>query len=276
MDTNGSIPRIFRFGTANVTHDFFEGTYIICDFRKSGFTAHSHPHDEFISILGGKGTALIGKSEYRFSPGDVLFVSGGTPHALTPAGEIEYLSIMLEGGLLARLGLTASAIYSEQFTDVDISRLLIDIADEATRQKCAAELKVKADIAAITAFMQKCHCETTRARKSRKARTHAEIASDILSYISDNFQKPIPLYALAKYNGISKSFMCKIFKEETGSTILDCINRMRCTYAEYLMHTQNLSLTDISKLSGFENPAYFSKVFKSLYGTPPSKINSKK
>ena len=56
----------------------------------------------------------------------------------------------------------------------------------------------------------------------------------------------------------------------TGKTPVDCIRTVRLKRAVQLLEKSQLSIANIAYEVGFNNPTYFSKVFKDEYGTVPS------
>ena len=83
------------------------------------------------------------------------------------------------------------------------------------------------------------------------------------------------LDALAAQAGISKNYMCRIFKEHTGCTIIHYINQLRCYKAMSLI-ADGVSVTQAALQVGYSDYNYFSRVFKQIVGFSPSKTARKK
>ena len=81
-----------------------------------------------------------------------------------------------------------------------------------------------------------------------------------------------------KLNDISKQFsyslssIKRIFKEETGSSIITYLNNLRMEKAKELLADKHLSIGDIALKVGFANTYYFSNAFKKRWGESPSKF----
>ena len=56
----------------------------------------------------------------------------------------------------------------------------------------------------------------------------------------------------------------------TGKTPIECIRTIRLKRAVQLLKNSNLNIGNIAYEVGFNNPNYFSKVFKEEYGKLPS------
>ena len=70
--------------------------------------------------------------------------------------------------------------------------------------------------------------------------------------------------------GLSKSHLCRIFKQHTGVTITHYINALRMQYAYKLIIETNIPIKDIYIMCGYENSQYFNRVFKKIRGCTPS------
>lgn len=80
-----------------------------------------------------------------------------------------------------------------------------------------------------------------------------------------------PRYELLVYSLLCRKYLCRIFKEYTGKTVVDYINELRIDNACHEMTVKGMSVTRAAYDSGFNNLSYFCKVFKHYKGvTSPS------
>lgn len=70
--------------------------------------------------------------------------------------------------------------------------------------------------------------------------------------------------------GISRVHLHRKLKELTNQTTRDFIRNVRLRQAADLLASKNLSVAEVAEATGFNRMDYFSKVFKELYGVPPS------
>jgi len=104
-------------------------------------------------------------------------------------------------------------------------------------------------------------------------RKHNHIDSRIkkaMDYVQDNFSKQLDIEMMARMANLNPIYYGKIFKENTGYTFRDYLNRIRVTNAEKLLSTQKLILSEVAEQCGFNDVYYFSKMFKRVMGYAPS------
>ncbi|MGR6543105.1 response regulator transcription factor [Paenibacillus tundrae] len=65
-------------------------------------------------------------------------------------------------------------------------------------------------------------------------------------------------------------YLSKIYKAETGEGLGDYMIRMRMERALYLLKNTNKKIYEITSELGYQNPQYFSKMFKKHYGMTPN------
>ena len=74
--------------------------------------------------------------------------------------------------------------------------------------------------------------------------------------------------------GYSKSYLSKLFLEQTGQTIARYALQQKIKRAKQLIRRGNLNFSQISDKLAFDNPQYFSRVFKRLTGMTPTEFKA--
>lgn len=95
------------------------------------------------------------------------------------------------------------------------------------------------------------------------------------SYINDNYKSVISKELLAKVAFCSVPSLYRIFKNHFGMSPNNYINKIRLEKASLLLESSNLTVTQIAYEVGFEDPVYFSKLFKTAYKLSPQKYREK-
>mgnify|MGYP006271191255 CR=1 FL=1 len=88
----------------------------------------------------------------------------------------------------------------------------------------------------------------------------------ILSYLDDHYTHPLDLDALATRFSISKAHLCSRVRKETGKTLSQHINERRIAQARALLRTTSMSAKEVCFAVGYDNPNYFSRVFRAVSG----------
>jgi len=96
-----------------------------------------------------------------------------------------------------------------------------------------------------------------------------KIILQIISLITEDYQKIYSLEQLASICGYSKNYLIRIFKEETGLTPFAYISKLRLKSAKTLLANSDMSIHEISDRCGFGSYNNFYKSFvKHLHTTP--------
>lgn len=91
-----------------------------------------------------------------------------------------------------------------------------------------------------------------------------------LAYLNDHYDKDIRVEDVAKKIGVSAAYLQRLFKEQTGKTLVDKMNELRIEKAKLLLETSRLPITDIAVSVGFNNRQHFTYTFRKLTGCSPS------
>ncbi len=95
-----------------------------------------------------------------------------------------------------------------------------------------------------------------------------------LSYMKEHLDKPLRAATLASVAKMSLPHYFVIFKRCTGSTPIDYFIRLRMERARELLATTSCSVKEIAGLLGYDDPLYFSRVFKSVNQTTPTQYRA--
>ena len=104
--------------------------------------------------------------------------------------------------------------------------------------------------------------------KSPEIKGYAHIAR---SFIEQNYQRhDLSVKQVADYVKIDRTYLYRLFKDETGLSIIDYINSRRISRAESLLINKEVSVKDVAEAVGFSDQMYFSRVFKKFKGISPT------
>lgn len=106
---------------------------------------------------------------------------------------------------------------------------------------------------------------------SFKSREKKELVEGITKYLNENYVQDISLYTLSKNMYLSPVYISKIFKEVMGDSPINYLIQIRLLKSKELLEDSTLSIKTIAKMVGYDDPYYFSKLYKKYYGISPNK-----
>lgn len=99
--------------------------------------------------------------------------------------------------------------------------------------------------------------------------------NEITTYISQNINESITIEMLCKRFATNKNTLYKVFKNNSGKTVMDYIIHQRINHAAHLLSTTNLPIKEIAFMVGFSECNYFMSVFKKIIHLSPLKYRKK-
>ena len=93
----------------------------------------------------------------------------------------------------------------------------------------------------------------------------------VMNYVNLNVSEPLTLKSLAAMCFISPSYLSALFKQETGTTLIDYINTQRVNRAAQLLEQNNHSIAAVAEEVGILDVNYFTKIFKKTLGVTPTR-----
>lgn len=103
--------------------------------------------------------------------------------------------------------------------------------------------------------------------KSARTKKSNKILNDIITFIDANISDPgLSLASLAKTFYLNSSYLCRVFKQETGQTFVEYLTRVRIEMGISLVKETDLRAYEIGDKVGIPDPNYFGKCFKKYTG----------
>lgn len=96
-----------------------------------------------------------------------------------------------------------------------------------------------------------------------------DIVEKAAKYIEENMDKVIKLEELASVCNLSPGYFSRLFKKETGKTVITYINEKKVEKAKQLLKGSKEPIINISLDLGFDDCGYFIRVFKKVTGLTP-------
>ena len=97
-----------------------------------------------------------------------------------------------------------------------------------------------------------------------------QLALQAAYYIREHSEQKFSLSEMAGALFVNSSYLARVFKHETGHTLLWYHNAVRCENAKKTLLETKLSVAEIGSAVGYISPAHFSHQFRKITGLSPS------
>lgn len=102
------------------------------------------------------------------------------------------------------------------------------------------------------------------------------VIGQVVEWLDEHFVEEVSLTALADKYHVTSSYLSKVFRQETGVNLVMYITKKRMEKALEYIKENELNLTEISYLVGYDDYTYFSRVFKKHTGMTPREYRNQK
>ncbi len=246
------------------------------------FQYHYHEFDKIIIFLSGRVDYMIEGKSYSLHPHDVVFVNRSDIHKPTIDFSQPYERIIIYispefiktytsgeddlGSCFKTVREKQSHVLrltlgKDQQLLAQIARLSESLADQDFAHDLYTRLLFLEFMVLLNRSLRRSDREETSASYDKKT-------LDLLNYINANLLEDLTVDDLAQKFFISKYYMMRKFKAETGYTIHQYITDKRLLYARELIG-HNVPLTKICFDCGFKDYSTFSRAFKGMFNCTP-------
>jgi AraC-like DNA-binding protein len=97
----------------------------------------------------------------------------------------------------------------------------------------------------------------------------AELVQGAAQFVGEHYASGFVRGELAAALGLSPDYVSRVFRRETGMSLKQYLSRYRVAQAQKLLQTTPLTVTQIACAVGFDDSAYFSRVFHHDTGKTP-------
>lgn len=93
----------------------------------------------------------------------------------------------------------------------------------------------------------------------------------VIQYMLQHIEDKITLQQLCEMTHLSKPYLVKLFRKNTGYSPIDYFLRLKIQQASDCLETTDLSVKEVCFKFGFSDPYYFSRMFSKIMGQSPMK-----
>jgi len=262
-----------------------EEAFIYQEDREYVFYDKYHQHEEIqISyIKKGEGTVLVGDMISDYKEGDILIIGSNLPHVFrSDISESKKKSVMLT------IFFTNNSFGKNFFNlpELNIIGPFFNAIKNGVRIRNAKPSIIKKfekfkdadkyDRFILFLYLLKAFCHAEKTPLSNyvfnKPFTDAEgkRMQMVFDFVMNNYQKNVTLDEVAQIATMTKNAFCKYFKTRTNKTFFQFLIEIRIEHAaKLLVKNKELSVIEISEMSGFNNISNFNRKFKEIKKKTP-------
>ena len=240
-----------------------------------------HPEIELVYINASKGLRQVGIHSEEYIDGDLVLIGSGIPHLnfdYQLSEEYDIIVIHLLSDFLKDemgsyelqpiLDLIKKSKYGLSFSPSikhRIGQLMFKVAEKEGFTQYLGVLNILNILSEDTdAYTLHDHPYQNQPIWKEQFRL-----KDLYQHIDENYMNEISLSEAAEICHLSKEAFCRYFKKATKSTFVTFLNRYRIAQAKRMIMS-NESISRVAYKCGFENLAYFSRVFRKVTGESPT------
>lgn len=242
---------------------------------------HFHRSSEMVRVLSGKLKMYLDGKKIIVSPGDILFINQEIIHGFFPincvyeiinfdADEILMRTTLCKNALRIFTNSHVTILPFHPTKDASIHHLANQLFDFASTESEDNDLLILGALFELLGTIYAKHHYT----ENFKTSTNAKRFKPVLEYIEKSYMNPIKLTDMAEVFGISASHFSVLFHDFFRQTPIDYLNSYRIERACLLLVHSDLPVTEVAYRCGFNDSAYFVKVFKKYKNTTPKKYRS--
>lgn len=163
-------------------------------------------------------------------------------------------------------------------------QVILDATPDADRKDVAEELSESADIfssARSRDAFRECASKLLKTalrlkRGSAPQPKHNYVISRAVEYVKQNFCDPnITLISVAEYVHMSPAHFSTVFSQSVGKSFISYLTGLRIEKAKKLLVSGDMKLSDIAMEIGYNEPNYFSHVFRKAEGVTPKEYRNR-
>ncbi|KRE35255.1 response regulator transcription factor [Paenibacillus sp. Soil522] len=112
--------------------------------------------------------------------------------------------------------------------------------------------------------------------RTREASYKEKLIADVKHYIHEQYHDPkLTLDVLAEHFKISVSHLSQLFSKKENVSVYEYMIKKRIEKSKELLTFSHIKISDIATMMGYDNPRYFSQVFRKRTGLTPGQYRSK-
>lgn len=268
MEKTGYLDREFRL-------------FHIKDQTKKDFSFHYHDFHKVVVFLSGNVTYHIEGKAYRLEPWDILLVDRHAIHKPEIDASVPYERFILwiqnniaENELTRCFRKASDRSYNlvrlHSTLQEKLKDILLELESSLKTEDFGNEILSNALFSQFMVYLNRIFLEKQYIFDQKSYSCDSQIAN-LIQYINRHLGEELTIEALAKQSYLSKYYLMRKFKEDTGYTIHNYITSKRLLMARSLI-AEGTPVIKASQQSGFKEYSTFVRAYKRQFKKIPSQI----
>jgi AraC-like DNA-binding protein len=239
--------------------------------NKYDFPSHWHEHIELHYVFEGSCRLKYGEEYYDLEVGDCAIINGNELHR-GAGGLCGYIVVLISPEFFESNHVILKKIIRDEY----VNELIVKMRDLIGMRGSVDLMEAKGYAYLLVSHLIRNYTVKTLGENTYyKYYDKLDKINVAVSFIKENYDKPLTTKQMSLMVHLSEGYFCQVFKEVTGNTAMEYVNRVRIDKAEKMLKKTEMTITEIAFCCGFGDANYFSRMFKKLKGISPQAIRNK-
>lgn len=247
---------------------------------------HWHREFEFVKVMHGIVSCLIGNKQIRLEEGEGLFINTRVVHSIENCQDGVISNILFSPDLIAAETSIIYEKYIRDFIESDCSHIVLrrganwqeqalskldDIFGACTSKTlCELDLHIRiCDLWMLLCTHREALVKMEKLGISLRSQSRLR---KMMRYIETNYSEKLYLEDIAQAANISKSEATRCFQMGMQISPVEYLNQYRMYQAKIQLETTEDSIVHIAVSAGYDNSSYFARIFKRTFGITPREL----
>lgn len=281
---------------------FPNGEMIYLNHAVEGQGRHMHAHNyiEIAYVAAGRGVHILDGRQYAVAQGDLFVINYDVWHEFRSLPEYGADRLEIYNCIFRPEFIDRSLIHSRCFSDLGhlflfrslfeggevkndirllggehagIGRLYEKMFREYTARGYGWPEMLRAYLVELLVLIFRLCREGETAESAARGRA---LFDRVVRFLQEHYTQDIRLDDLAAMAFLSRNYFCTRFRECTGQTVLEYVQKLRVAEACRLLREDDRKIIDIAQTVGYSDLKFFNRLFKKITGCTPSAYRARR